>query len=115
ILNDPEITSVVIASETVHHRELATRAAAAGKHIFVEKPLATNIEDTAAIRQAVESAGVIFQTGFMLRSQPTIQFLKREVAADNLGKITRMRFTNAHAGAIYGLFDTEWSWIADKK
>src|SRR5688572_2464442 len=68
ILNDKEITSVVICSETKFHRELVTRAAEAGKHIFAEKPLATNPEDAAAMREAVEKAGVVFQTGFFRRS-----------------------------------------------
>lgn len=114
ILNDPEITSVVICSETVHHRELATRAAQAGKHLFIEKPLAVSAEDTAAIREAVEKAGVVFQTGFFMRSRPQIQFLKREVAAGHLGPITRMRFTNCHQGALAGWFDTQWHWIVER-
>ncbi len=115
ILDDAEITSVIIASETVHHRDLAVRAAAAGKHVFIEKPLATNLEDTQAIQEAIEKAGVVFQTGFFLRGQSAIQFLKQEVMAGNLGKITRMRFTNCHAGALMGYFDTEWHWIAEKE
>jgi predicted dehydrogenase len=115
ILSDSEITSVIIASETVHHRDLAIRAAQAGKHLFIEKPLATSIEDTQAIQDAVEKAGVIFQTGFFLRGQAPIQFLKQEVVTGNLGKITRMRFTNCHAGALQGYFDTEWRWIAQKE
>lgn len=114
ILNDAEITSIIIASETVHHRDLALRAAAAGKHLFIEKPLATTPEDIEAIQRAVEKAGVIFQTGFFLRGQSAIQFLKQEVLAGHLGKITRMRFTNCHAGALQGYFDTEWRWIAEK-
>lgn len=115
ILNDAEITSVIIASETVHHRELALRAASAGKHLFIEKPLATSVEDTQAIQAAVEQAGVVFQTGFFLRGQAAIQFLKQEVVAGHLGKITRMRFTNCHAGALMGYFDTQWRWIAEKE
>jgi predicted dehydrogenase len=42
IIDDPEITSVVVASETAHHLELVETAVAAGKHLFVEKPFATN-------------------------------------------------------------------------
>lgn len=115
ILNDAEITSVVICSETVHHRELATRAAAAGKHMFIEKPLAASVEDTIAIRKAVEDAGVVFQTGFFMRGQAANRFLKQEVVAGHLGKITRMRFTTCHAGALNGWFDTEWRWITEKE
>jgi predicted dehydrogenase len=115
ILNDAEITSVVVCSETVHHRDLVVRAANAGKHVFVEKPLAASAEDAAAIHDAVQKAGVVFQTGFFMRSQPAMQFLKREIAAGNLGKITRMRFTNCHQGALGGWFDTDWHWIVEKE
>src|ERR1043166_463090 len=41
IMGDPKITSVVICSETARHLELVQKAATAGKHLFVEKPLAT--------------------------------------------------------------------------
>lgn len=114
ILNDKEIQSVVVCSETVYHRDLITRAAAAGKHLFVEKPLSASAEDADAIQAAVEKAGVVFQTGFFRRCTPQEQFLKREVAAGNLGTITRMRHTNCHQGALAGWFDGEWRWIGDK-
>jgi len=114
ILADPEITSVIICSETVHHRDLVTRAAAAGKHMFVEKPLGITHEDTDAMEAAVKAAGVVFQTGFFRRSDPKWQFIKQEIAAGHLGKITRMRDTTCHMGALAGWFDTEWRWIADK-
>lgn len=114
ILGDPEVQSVVVCSETRHHRELVTRAAQAGKHLFVEKPLAVSEEDAAAIAQAVEKAGVVFQTGFFMRGRPANRFIKAEVEAGNLGTITRMRYTNCHQGALAGWFDDEWRWIADK-
>jgi predicted dehydrogenase len=113
IVNDPEITSVVICSETARHRELIEKAAAAGKHIFAEKPLATTGEEAGAMRDAIKQAGVIFQTGFFQRSSPAMQFIKQEVEAGNLGTITRMRHTNCHSGSLGGWFDTEWRWIAD--
>lgn len=115
ILKDNDITSIIVCSETVHHRDLVTRAAQAGKHLFVEKPLAATQADAALIREAVEKAGVEFQTGFFMRSQPELQWMKNEVAAGHLGKITRMRFTNCHQGALGGWFDTEWHWIVEKE
>jgi predicted dehydrogenase len=114
ILGDPEITSVVVCSETRHHVELVTRAAQAGKHLFVEKPLAITGDDAAQIQSAVETAGVVFQTGFFSRGNPSNIFIKREIEAGHLGVITRMRYTNNHGGALGGWFDTEWRWIADK-
>lgn len=114
ILNDKEITSVVVCSETARHPELVTRAAEAGKHLFVEKPLAVSSEDAAQMQAAIQRAGVVFQTGFFMRSSPQSQFIKREVALGNLGKITRMRHSNCHQGALGGWFDTEWHWIVEK-
>lgn len=115
ILGDAEITSVIVCSETAHHLDLVTRAAAAGKNLFVEKPLAISEEDAAKMQAAVEKAGVVFQTGFFLRGNPQNQWMKREVAAGNLGTITRMRYCNCHEGALGGWFDTQWNWIANKE
>ena len=113
IVNDPEITSVVICSETARHRELIEKAAAAGKHIFAEKPVATTGEEAAAMGEAIKKAGVIFQTGFFQRSNPAMRFIKQEALAGHLGTITRMRHTNCHSGSLGGWFDTDWRWIAD--
>ena len=114
ILNDAEITSVIVCSETAHHLDLVTRAAA-GKNLFVEKPLAISEEDAAKMQAVVEKAGVVFQTGFFLRGNPQNQWMKREVAAGNLGTITRMRYSNCHEGALGGWFDTQWNWIANQE
>jgi predicted dehydrogenase len=113
ILADPEVTSVVICSETRHHVELIEKAAAAGKHLFVEKPLAITGEDAARIAEAVKKAGVIFQTGFFQRGSAANQFIKQQIEAGALGTITRARYTNCHQGSLAGWFDTEWNWIAD--
>ncbi len=114
ILRDAEITSVVVCTETSRHADLVEQCAAAGKDLFVEKPLATTVEDAARIRAAVEKAGVEFQTGFFMRSSGAIQFAKAEVAAGHLGKITRMRHTNCHDAAIGGWFHPDWEWIPNK-
>ena len=115
ILSDVAVTSVVICSETNAHVELVTRAAQAGKNIFAEKPLAVSIEAADQMAAAIEKAGVVFQTGFFMRSEATNRFIRAEVQAGHLGTITRMRFTNCHQGALAGWFDDEWRWFADKK
>ncbi len=114
ILADAEVTSVVICSETRLHTELVERAAKAGKHLFVEKPLATTDADATRMAHAIEKAGVVFQTGFFMRSGPVNKFIKAQVEAGHLGTVTRMRYTNCHGGALGGWFDDEWRWIADK-
>ena len=115
ILDDAEITSVIICSETSYHVELVEKCAAAGKNLFVEKPLATTVEDAERIRAAVQKADVVFQTGFFMRSSAWAQFIKAEVEAGHLGKVTRMRHSNCHSGSLGGWFDGEWHWIVEKE
>ena len=113
VLADPDVTSVVICSETSHHAELVPRAVAAGKHIFVEKPLSNVVSEADAMQAAIEKSGLVFQTGFFQRSNPAMRFLKQEIEAGHLGTLTRMRHTNCHSGSLGGWFDIEWRWIAD--
>ena len=113
IFDDSEITSVVVCAETDRHLDLVTRAARAGKHLFVEKPLGLGARDSARMAEAIRAAGVTFQTGFFMRGSGVAQFIRREVQAGHLGKITRARYSNGHQAALAGWFDTEWRWLTD--
>lgn len=115
IWSNPKIKAIVICSETFRHEELAVAAAKAGKHLFVEKPLGMGARDAYAIADAVEKAGVIFQTGFFSRGTQVNQFLKECVTSGTFGQITRVRHSNCHSGALGGWFDKEWRWMADPK
>ena len=113
ILADEEIDAVVITSETVLHRELAEGAAAAGKDMFVEKPLAIDADDAFEMRKTIDEAGVIFQIGHFMRSDPIYRAIKQLIDDDALGTITRLRHCNVHQGAIEGWFDTGRGWYQD--
>jgi len=115
ILADEQIAAVVVASETNRHESLVPAIAEARKHLFVEKPLGFAAADAYAMAEAIEKAGVKFQTGYFMRSSPVAQFLKAQVDGGAFGKITRVRGSNCHAGALAGWFDTEWRWMADPK
>jgi predicted dehydrogenase len=110
---DDEITGVIICSETNRHEELVLAAAAAQKHMFVEKPLGIGAEDAYRMAAAIEAAGVLFQTGYFMRSQGIHRFLRDEIAQGHLGKVTRVRMSNVHAGSLGGWFDTDYRWMAD--
>lgn len=113
IWTDASIQGVIIGSETVRHEPLVLAAAAAKKHLFVEKPLGLGAADSFRMAAAIEKAGVFFQTGYFMRGNPIHQFLKDQIAAGSFGVITRYRQTNCHQGALGGWFDTEWRWMAD--
>lgn len=115
IWSDPEISAVIILSETNRHYELVLAAAKAGKNMFVEKPLGITAGQSDEMAAAIDKAGVIFTTGYFSRTDPKNIFLKNEVAAGHFGKISRVRASNCHNGALGGWFDTEWRWMADPK
>jgi predicted dehydrogenase len=115
IWKDPEIQAVIVCSETNLHKKLVLKGAAAGKHLFVEKPLGLGAKDGYAMAEAIEKAGVLYQTGYMMRCSPIHLFLREQIQQGNLGQLTRARGSNCHSGSLKGWFDTEWRWMADPK
>ncbi len=108
-----DIPAVIICSETNRHGDLVRQAAAAGKHMFVEKPLGFSATDGWQMAKDIEKAKVIFQTGYFMRGMGIHRFLKQEIEAGHFGKITRLRHSNCHSGSLGGWFDTDWRWMAD--
>lgn len=85
ILADPEIDAVIIASPARFHSSLTAQAAAAGKHVFCEKPAGQGLDELDAALAAVEAAGVHFQIGFNRRYAEDFQAAKKDIAAGTVG------------------------------
>jgi len=115
IWSDPAVSGIVICSETDRHRDLVTAAARAGKHMFVEKPLGITAAESFEMARTIEKAGVLFTTGYFMRTVPVYRFLKQQVAAGAFGTITRARGSNCHSGSLGGWFDTDYRWMADPR
>ena len=115
IWRDDAITAAIICTETDRHPDLVLAAAAHGKHLFVEKPLAITARDARAMAEAIEGAGILFQTGYFMRGQPINRFLRDQIGRGAFGALTRLRASNCHAGALKGWFDAEWRWMADPR
>ncbi len=112
-LNDPTLDSVAIYSETNLHKELVFKTVAAKKHLFVEKPLGFTAEDAAAMAKMISDEGLIFQTGYFMRSSAINRFLKAQVEAGAFGTITKIRHSNCHGGSLWGWFDGDYRWMAN--
>jgi len=87
ILSDPSIRAVVIASPDGTHARIIEEAAQAGKDIFCEKPLATDLAEADAALAAVASHGIKLQVGFQRRFDPAYQRAREVIAAGELGPI----------------------------
>jgi myo-inositol 2-dehydrogenase/D-chiro-inositol 1-dehydrogenase len=77
--NDDQVDVVLVCTHHDLHVPLSIQAAEAGKHIFVEKPLALTIEACEEIKDAVERAGVKLMAGFQARFSPFIAKLKETI------------------------------------
>ncbi len=113
IWRDDEVKAAVILSETDRHRELVVAGAQAGKDLFVEKPLGLGGEDARAMADAIEQAGIQYQTGLNFRTLPVYRWLREQIREGLFGKVTRARVSVCHGGALKDKFDTEWRWMAD--
>jgi predicted dehydrogenase len=87
LLSNPDIKAVSIATPDFAHREIAVAAAEAGKHILVEKPLATTVEDAEAIVNAARKAGVKLMVDFHNRVSPAFLNAKQSVSNGDLGDL----------------------------
>jgi predicted dehydrogenase len=92
------IDAVVIASPTFTHAELAVAALGAGKHVLCEKPLASTLDEAAAIAQAAAQAAGSFLMAFMRRFDPTWSSFAEQIAQGEIGTPLLVRSTGRGPG-----------------
>lgn len=103
--------AVDICVPTDLHKQLTLEAAAAGKHVFCEKPMALTVADADAMIEACRTAGVRLMIGHCIRFWPEYAYLKKVVDDRSLGKLLSINLTR------FGEFPS-WSqdnWLADEK
>jgi predicted dehydrogenase len=91
LLARDDVDLVDIAAPNNQHMELIIRAAEAGKHVFCEKPLATNLADARTALKAVQKAGVLHMISQNYRRAPAVSLAKEMIEAGMLGKIYHWR------------------------
>jgi myo-inositol 2-dehydrogenase / D-chiro-inositol 1-dehydrogenase len=89
-----DVDALVVCTPTDSHAELVTAAAAAGKHVFCEKPLALELESTETTLEAVTRAGILLQIGFNRRFDPSFGRIARGVREGEIGTPELVRITS---------------------
>jgi predicted dehydrogenase len=89
ILVDDSIEAVINTTPNHVHLETTRAAAEAGKHVFLDKPIANTIADGRAITKACEDAGVILSVGYQRRRETQFQWIKGEIEAGRFGKLVQ--------------------------
>lgn len=85
-LDKVQVEAVVITTPTFTHEQLAVLSAGEGKHVFLEKPMAMNLQECDAIIEACESNGVHLQIGFMRRFDPEFVAAAERIEAGEIGE-----------------------------
>ena len=102
ILADPAIGAVVLATPHSQHGAQVAQAAAAGKHVFCEKPFTLTRASAEVAVAAVRSAGVVLAVGHNRRFLPAIGELRRMIEAGELGRILHVEGNmSGHVGGRY--------------
>jgi 1,5-anhydro-D-fructose reductase (1,5-anhydro-D-mannitol-forming) len=86
LLADPGIDAVYISTTNELHKAQTLAAAAAGKHVLCEKPLAMTVADARAMVAVCDTAGVVSATNHHLRNAATHRAIRREIAAGSIGR-----------------------------
>jgi predicted dehydrogenase len=86
LLGDPALDAIAIATPVPSHGELAVRVLEAGKHCFVEKPLAQSVSDAERVVAAARQSGRVLMVGHLLEYHPGVQKLKEVTDSGELGE-----------------------------
>jgi len=97
VLARPDIDAVIIAVPTPFHRTVTELAAAHGKHVFCEKPIARTLEDANAMIAACDQAGVRLMIGHVVRFFPEFVKIREVLEANRLGRIGLVRASRVNA------------------
>lgn len=114
VIERDDIDVIDITAPNAMHEQLVTAAAAAGKHIFCEKPVGIEPRATAAIEKAARQARVVNGCGYNYRWAPMVQYTKRLIEEDRFGQLThyRGRFFSMYGRDRLGILS--WRFLQDQ-
>lgn len=118
VLDRSDVDMVVLATPEFAHREQVEAAAAAGKHVLSEKPMASTLADADAMIAAARRAGTRLMIGHSRRFTPRYQEIRRALDAGELGEVVVVRENERRARPPSGRPSTYWTpqhWTGDPR
>jgi len=109
ILNDPEVQAVLVATPAETHFALAKRVLEAGKHVFVEKPLATKTSEVDELEQCASRSNLVVMAGHTFIYNPAVRYVKQLIDAGELGDIRYIYSQRLNLGRIRADIDALWN------
>jgi predicted dehydrogenase len=109
LLDDPELDAIVLATPVPTHSELAAQVVSAGKHCFVEKPLATTAADAERAVAAAEQAQKTLMVGHLLEYHPAVRRLRELLEGGELGDLYYVYGNRLNLGKLRADENALWS------
>jgi predicted dehydrogenase len=109
LLADPDLDAVAIATPVPLHADLAVRVLKAGKHCFVEKPLAQSVADAERVVDAASESGKVLMVGHLLEYHPGVRKLKEVASSGDLGEIRYIYGNRLNLGKLRPDENALWS------
>ncbi len=109
LLSDGQVEAVVVASSAKTHYEIAAKCMRAGKHVFVEKPLALSTAHARELVELSEQTGRILMVGHLLLYHPAVERLKKLIDAGEIGKVLYIYSQRVNLGKIRRDESALWS------
>lgn len=109
IEDDPSIDAVIIATPFKTHYDFARRMIKAGKHVLVEKPLASNISEIEEIRSLQKMKNIVVMVGHTFLYNSAVRYVKNLIDSGDLGKIRYIYSQRLNLGRIRSDVDALWN------
>lgn len=109
ILENPDVIGVCIATPAATHYEISKKSLLAGKHVFVEKPLALKIEEAEELIKLAEKLGKILMVGHILNYHPAILKMKEMIKSGEIGRIYYIYSNRLNIGKLRTEENIIWS------
>jgi predicted dehydrogenase len=99
-LRDPSVMGVIIATPAIHHAPLALAALDAGKHVLVEKPMATSRADALAMLDLARQRERVLMVGHTFLFSPPVRLLRELIATGHLGAVHHLSSRRLNLGLV---------------
>lgn len=109
MLRSAKIDAVVIASPAPAHARMALAAIAAGKHVFVEKPLALTVKDAEQVVRAADAANLVLCVGHVLLYHPAVRTMVELIRSGKIGSVRHLRSRRLSWGRLRAHENVWWS------
>jgi predicted dehydrogenase len=109
VLEDPSVDGVVIATPAASHFSLVRDALDAGKHVFVEKPLATKVAEVDELSNRATKRNLVVMTGHTFVYNSAVRYVKRLIDAGELGELRYIYSQRLNLGRIRSDIDALWN------